>query len=60
MLGSAAMNMSMVAHGRADAYYEFGIHVWDITAAIVLVTEAGGCVRDTSGRQLTIVGFIHH
>ena len=59
MLGSAAMNMCMVAHGHADAYYELGIHVWDITAAIVVVTEAGGCVCSTSGIHFTRAGVNH-
>jgi fructose-1,6-bisphosphatase/inositol monophosphatase family enzyme len=34
-----------VACGRIDAYYELGIHIWDIAAATVIVREAGGVVR---------------
>uniref|UniRef100_D3TPP4 Inositol-1-monophosphatase n=1 Tax=Glossina morsitans morsitans TaxID=37546 RepID=D3TPP4_GLOMM len=49
MLGSAALNMSMVALGAADAYYEFGIHAWDVCAADLLVREAGGVVIDPAG-----------
>ena len=38
----------MVASGRADAYYEYGIHCWDIAAAVVVVQEAGGvCIMPT-------------
>ncbi|XP_044762541.1 inositol monophosphatase 1 [Coccinella septempunctata] len=47
--GSAALNMAMVALGAADAYFEFGIHVWDIAAGELLVTEAGGVIMDPSG-----------
>lgn len=39
----------MVACGAADAYFEFGIHIWDIAAGELLVTEAGGVVIDPSG-----------
>jgi hypothetical protein len=47
-LGSAALNACMVASGRADAYYEQGVHCWDIAAAVVVVREAGGvCIMPT-------------
>lgn len=29
-MGSAALNMAMVALGSADVNYEYGIHAWDI------------------------------
>ncbi|KAH6564788.1 hypothetical protein BASA50_006430 [Batrachochytrium salamandrivorans] len=40
--GSAALSMCLVAEGGVDAYYEAGIHAWDICAGILLVREAGG------------------
>lgn len=49
-LGSAALNMCAVAAGRADAYWEFGIHAWDIAAADLIVREAGGVVMSTDGQ----------
>lgn len=49
-MGSAALNMCFVAAGEADAYYEFGIHCWDMAAAALIVTEAGGIVMDTQGK----------
>lgn len=48
-MGSAALNMAMVAMGAADANFEFGIHAWDIAAGILIVEEAGGIVLDPSG-----------
>jgi myo-inositol-1(or 4)-monophosphatase len=42
--GSAAFDMCSVANGTADAYYEWGIHCWDIAAGIILIQEAGGYV----------------
>lgn len=48
-LGSAALNMAMVALGGADANYEFGIHAWDVCAGDLLVREAGGVLIDPAG-----------
>ncbi|RXN01084.1 Inositol monophosphatase 1 [Acipenser ruthenus] len=48
-VGTAAVNMCLVATGGADAYYEIGIHCWDMAAAAVIVTEAGGVVMDVTG-----------
>ncbi|CAG9863877.1 unnamed protein product [Phyllotreta striolata] len=51
-LGSAALNMAMVAAGGSDAYFEFGIHIWDIAAGELIVREAGGVVIDPDGGDL--------
>ncbi|XP_066250835.1 inositol monophosphatase 1 [Euwallacea similis] len=51
-LGSAALNMAMVACGAADAYFEFGIHIWDIAAGELIITEAGGVVIDPAGGEI--------
>ena len=51
MLGSAALNMCMVAQGGADAYYEFGVHCWDIAAGDVILREAGGVTMYPTGRS---------
>ncbi|KAJ8668713.1 hypothetical protein QAD02_010376 [Eretmocerus hayati] len=48
-LGSCALNMCMVAMGAADLMYEFGIHVWDVAAADLIVREAGGVCIDPAG-----------
>jgi myo-inositol-1(or 4)-monophosphatase len=59
-LGSAAIDLSYVACGRFDAFYEYGLHEWDIAAGMLLVREAGGRVCDFSGndKNLTGVEFI--
>jgi myo-inositol-1(or 4)-monophosphatase len=51
-LGSAALDMAMVALGAADVYFDFGIHIWDIAAGELLVTEAGGVIMDPSGSPI--------
>ncbi|KAI8930224.1 inositol monophosphatase [Entophlyctis helioformis] len=43
-VGSAALSMCLVAEGAVDAYYEAGIHAWDVCAGTVVVREAGGLV----------------
>ncbi|XP_060076388.1 inositol monophosphatase 1-like [Ylistrum balloti] len=50
--GSAAVNMCMVAQGSGDAYIEYGIHVWDIAAAGIIVEEAGGVLMDPTGSEV--------
>lgn len=40
--GSAALECCYVAKGSLDAYYEAGVHIWDIAAGALILTEAGG------------------
>ncbi len=47
--GSAALDLSYVAAGRLDAFWEFGLNPWDFAAGTLLVTEAGGTVSDMRG-----------
>lgn len=54
-LGSAALNMAMVACGGADVNFEFGIHAWDIAAGDILVREAGGVCMDPAGGPLDLL-----
>src|SRR6056300_988639 len=44
MIGSAAMASVYVASGKADAYSENGIFLWDIAAGAAIVKSAGGKV----------------
>uniref|UniRef100_A0A9J2NR62 Inositol-1-monophosphatase n=1 Tax=Ascaris lumbricoides TaxID=6252 RepID=A0A9J2NR62_ASCLU len=54
--GSAAINMVYVAQGSTDAYVEYGIHSWDVAAAAVIVSEAGGVILDPSGKEFDVMG----
>lgn len=47
-LGSTALELSLVAEGKADACFEYDIKPGDIAAGIILVREAGGKVIDTN------------
>lgn len=48
-LGSAATDIAYVAAGRFDAFYEYGLHIWDIAAGIAIAQEAGARFCDFSG-----------
>lgn len=45
-LGSAALDLCFVAAGRFDAFWEQGLHAWDVAAGGLLVEEAGGRVTN--------------
>ncbi len=55
-LGSAAIDLAYVACGRFEAFYEYGLHPWDVAAGILLVREAGGRVSDFSGNETKLSG----
>lgn len=44
--GSAALDLSYVACGRLDGFWELHLRSWDTAAGILLVREAGGVVTD--------------
>jgi myo-inositol-1(or 4)-monophosphatase len=48
--GSAALDLSYVACGRLDGFWELHLHAWDVAAGFLLVEEAGGRVSDLAGR----------
>ncbi len=48
-LGSAALDLCLVASGSFDGYWERKLSPWDIAAATLIVSEAGGTVTDTRG-----------
>jgi myo-inositol-1(or 4)-monophosphatase len=52
--GSAALDLTDVACGRLDGYWERGIRPWDMMAGIVIVTEAGGKITAYDGTPLNI------
>ena len=46
VLGSACVAISRVACGRQEAYWNWGLHAWDVAAGAVILEEAGGAVSD--------------
>ncbi len=52
--GSAAIDLSDVAAGRFEGFWEQRLSAWDMAAGILLVREAGGLVTDFTGRDLGV------
>jgi myo-inositol-1(or 4)-monophosphatase len=52
--GSAALDLSDVACGRFDAFWEPLLSPWDFAAGALLVREAGGVVTDVSGGPISL------
>lgn len=50
-MGAAALDLSWVAAGRMDAYFEIGLKPWDVAAGALIVREAGGVVTDFDGND---------
>jgi myo-inositol-1(or 4)-monophosphatase len=52
--GSAALDLSNVACGRFDGFWELVLAPWDIAAGVLIVREAGGVVTDLAGEEKQI------
>ncbi len=53
-IGSAALALAWVACGRSDLYFNLGIGPWDVSAAKIIILEAGGLVTDHRGTDWSI------
>jgi myo-inositol-1(or 4)-monophosphatase len=66
-LGSAALDLSYIACGRFDGFWEGTLNPWDMAAGVLFVTEAGGKWTDYFGepsnvynkQMLATNGLIH-
>ena len=47
--GAASLDLCWVAGGRFDAYYEWGLSPWDLSAGRLICTEAGASVEILPG-----------
>lgn len=50
--GSAALDLCMIAAGRAEIFFELSLSPWDYAAGALIVKEAGGLVSDIEGKEL--------
>jgi myo-inositol-1(or 4)-monophosphatase len=55
-LGSAAVDLSYVACGRFEGFWEVSLSPWDMAAGVLLVQEAGGRFTDFSGNASSVYG----
>ena len=49
-MGAGALDLCAVAAGRVDAYYEQGLSPWDMSAGLLIATEAGARTGGLRGR----------
>lgn len=49
-VGAGALDLCAVAAGRVDAYYELGLSPWDMSAGLLIATEAGARVGGLRGQ----------
>ncbi len=49
--GAAALDLSWVACGRIDGFWEAGLQTWDMAAGALMIQEAGGLVTDFDGES---------
>jgi myo-inositol-1(or 4)-monophosphatase len=49
-VGSAALDLAWTACGRFDAYYERGLHAWDMAAGALIAERVGLSVRTLTAR----------
>jgi len=50
-MGSAALNLCYVAHGRLDAYWAGFLKIWDIAAGGLIVLESGAMLTKQDGSR---------
>ncbi len=53
-MGSAALDLCMVASGSLDGFWEYGLNPWDVAAGILILQEAGGMTTNTDGSLVDI------
>lgn len=60
-LGSAAVDISYVASGVLDAYWELNLHEWDVCAGILIAQEAGAMVHHfRNDRNVSVLVASHN
>jgi myo-inositol-1(or 4)-monophosphatase len=48
-LGSAAIDLCLVAKGALDGHWENRLQAWDLAAGVLIIREAGGTVTNMTG-----------
>ena len=52
-MGSAAIDLAYVASGKLDGFWEKNLNLWDVSAGVLMVKEAGGKITMTNGNEWT-------
>jgi myo-inositol-1(or 4)-monophosphatase len=52
--GAASLDMTWLASGRLDGYFEYQLSPWDFAAGLLILHEAGGVASDPSGQPANL------
>ena len=53
-MGAAAIDLAYVASGKLDGFWEKNLNLWDVSAGVLIIREAGGKVTLPNGNEWTI------
>ncbi len=48
-LGTASLDLALVASGKLDGFWERDLNIWDVCSGVILVKEAGGKISLPNG-----------
>ncbi|WP_083681795.1 inositol monophosphatase family protein [Paenibacillus sp. FSL A5-0031] len=68
IIGSASLDLCLVASGRLTGFWHDGLYPWDVAAGLIIIQEAGGKISNRAGNEFklsddTLVAsnsYIHH
>ena len=55
-IGAAALDLCWLAQGSFDYFFEYGLSAWDVAAASIIISEAGGTISDFNGESNYLFG----
>jgi myo-inositol-1(or 4)-monophosphatase len=50
-MGAASLDLTWLACGRYDGYFEYELSPWDFAAGLLILLEAGGMASDPEGKK---------
>ena len=53
-LGSASIDLCLVARGTFEGYYEMNLKPWDVSAGVLILSEAGGKITNINGGEYNL------
>ena len=53
-MGAASIDLAFVAAGKLDAFWERNLNLWDVSAGVILIREAGGKITEPNGNKWTL------
>ena len=51
-MGAAAIDLAYVASGKLDGFWEKNLNLWDVSAGVLIIREAGGKVTQPNGNDM--------